>query len=348
MDERIHLRYALQKDLYCDDSAETFLTGEECRQHAEAFHVPTTLYQCIECNRDFNTECGLDAHVKNDRIHSRKLAEHICEPCNKSFSTDALLQGHLTSKQHKPIKCIGSSLCKRMFKLPAHMIAHMESGACISGWNRQSIASKLAQHDKANVIVKPGILGSEQPSLGNNFRKPNEILSNEPATYEAVLDDDSDDDRTVILTPTMSSTVSRHDSFSSASGSGTWTPASGTWTQASGTWTPASGAGYSEVELVVLDRICPICLKQFKFVHGLRAHLESTVHAPPIYHCPTFLFTADLQTTVRQRSFKSLEGLVGHLMAGKCEGGQETLGRAASFLEDLIGKMGLKTNMLSG
>ncbi|KAI5856312.1 hypothetical protein BZA05DRAFT_197833 [Tricharina praecox] len=424
-----HIRCSVRSGFSCEDSVQTFLTSRELEEHAAVLHAPETQYQCLECEQDFLSECALNSHIKNGKIHRDRFAEFVCEDCDWAFPSPQLLRTHLDTQKHKPVRCMGSTHCPRRFAFPAGMISHLESGACVSGLNRQSIANKLQQHDTENLIVMPGVVGTTVgPDLLERYdarmSAKAAVLEVRPAmeltearlaaiSGPVVVADDSDDDEgTVVLSPVISADISRRDSVASsiAVGSGIQTPCSGDGDNAailtptdsatlsrrdsmtsstttgsgfvtphfddddegtiilapadpatlsrrpdslvfsdssgSGILTPTSDTGYSEVEvMLVSDRICPICSRQFALAEGLRNHLNSTAHAPPIYHCPSVLFDAGLRGTVAHRKFKSLSGLVGHLGGGNCNGGQEALDKAIAYVEDLFAKMGARQSV---
>jgi len=360
-----HLRRAVRDGLSCEDGAESFLSRREFDEHAVAFHAPETLYRCLECALDFATECALNAHVGNEWVHRERVASFACVPCGLAFASEPLLGDHLRSKEHKPVRCAGSSLCSRRFAIPAAMLAHLESGACVSGLDRQSIAAKLRQHDGANLLVKRGV---PETTARADLAERSAARSAAGTVREVNDDSDSDSDGGGSVIP--AGLLSSRDSTSSwsAAGFSALTPNSdadddddeaGTLIMTpdtrtdSGLLTPSgTDASYSQHEdMVVAHRICPLCTRRFAHENALEQHLASVAHAPAIYHCPASLFGGQADhARAKQREFKSLESLIRHLMGRNCDGFKDKRGKAIAYVEELFGRMvaGKSVRLLSG
>ncbi|KAF8246158.1 hypothetical protein K440DRAFT_645250 [Wilcoxina mikolae CBS 423.85] len=357
---QLHKRQAFEKGLYCETRAETFLTFKERDKHFADLHEVNAPIHCIDCGNDFPTECALESHDKNDPWHGKNRPDICCEPCRVSFRSIEALNNHLASKKHKTIKCLASSLCKKRFKTLAGMTSHLESGACVSSWDRKKIAKFLQKHDTKAVIIEAGAVLENQLE-GSSVRAM--IAEQAPPALASDVNDfsDTDSDDTVILTPAnsrsdttftnsenggvpiltpfdspfMSPNASRRPSFSSA------------LTQSSGMSTPRSNAGYGTLdEWLIAEKICPKCSRQFGSAQGLQAHMSSTAHVPKIYHCPAFLFSTEVVPKKPQKLFKTLGGMVAHIESGACEGGKEALGKAIDFLKERLGAMGLSQHKL--
>lgn len=355
--EQLHKRQAFEKGLYCETGAETFLTLKERDKHFADLHKENGPIHCIDCGCDFSTECELERHDLNDPWHGKKRPDICCEPCRASFRSIDALNNHLKSKKHKTIKCVASSLCKKRFKTLAGMMAHLESGACVSSWDRKKIAKFLQQHDTNAVIIEPGAI-VDNLLEGNSARVMIAAQVPPAPTSDAIDFSETDSEDTVILTPIGS----RSDAEFSGSGNGgvpILTPldspfmspnpsrrpsfSSALTQQNSGMSTPLSNAGYGTLdEWLISCAICPTCSRQFGSAPAIQAHLSSAAHAPKIYHCPAFLFhTEGVGKKKPQKLFKTLQGMVAHIESGACEGGKEALGKAIDFLKERLEAMGL-------
>ena len=91
---------------------------------------------------------------------------------------------------------------------------------------------------------------------------------------------------------------------------------------------------------------CQTCPATFRKRKDLVQHMDSIVHAPKIFHCPTELpgLPGSRKPTVH---FKTLSGLAQHVEAGSCKGGKETLGFIVRIFEKQIqAKLGKSVKLL--
>ncbi|KAI5778892.1 hypothetical protein EDC01DRAFT_634377 [Geopyxis carbonaria] len=321
VESRGHITHAIRAGLFCETKGTSFLTAAERDTHFEVQHAPTeTPIECVSCDVKFTNECALDVHFRLEPWHRMPSPQFCCVPCNFLCATDAELQAHLASRHHRPFRCIASALCGTRYRSLSGMMAHVESGSCVAGWDHCRFARFLLEHDEENVILKPeitmGDLGIAALETGAEAAEAAVPGAVEVTGQES--DTDSDAGGTPILTPASS----RRPSITSAPG----------------ICTPLSSALEPDVEELPNLR-CPTCHRRFGSAQGLQDHVQSPAHMPKLYYCPTFLFPPSKGPPRGQRSFKTLAGLVAHLESGAR--GANALEAAMTVLEAKLAGMGL-------
>ena len=346
------MRRAVDGGFWCSSAAVIFHTTRERDAHFAdpEMHNCETPIMCLSCGDEFRDQCQLDNHALNDVRHSAPHPELSCVPCQMVFSSRQDREEHMGSKKHRPFKCIGSSLCKRRFKSLSGMMSHLESGACVSCWDRKKINAVLCRHDIEHVILEAGALPPEEEdySILGAPMVPLTVLAVRqsqpppppPSQLISGSDVDSEEGGAPIFTPEQSTIV---------------TPASsrrGSVDVSPGVATPLSGAGYSEVEGEVDGEVisfkCNSCPKRFSTLLEYQGHLSSLAHTPRIFHCPSFLFPPGAAVAGKkngkkkpQKLFKNLAGMVAHMESGACKGGRKALDQSIAFLEDKLKEKGL-------
>ncbi|KAF8242335.1 hypothetical protein K440DRAFT_131761 [Wilcoxina mikolae CBS 423.85] len=319
---KAHVDACKEKNLYCTGCNSTFPTDPLRKLHVCR---PSAFY-CCDCDQNFPTNSQFIKHLKKGC--DLKETTFKCDPCDLAFSTRKQLNVHLNSKNHKTLKCLGSTNCERKFKRLSDMIQHLESGACVSKFNRATIDGLVRSHDTAGAITikdsptRPvSLIGPDGSHFGGGL----------PECTAQIVPDDDFDEGDIILTPetilTPASTPSRRSCTAS-------TP--------TGVLTPT----ISEFEFQLENpKTCPICRRTFASVTGLHMHIASPVHAVSIYHCPIdFLGELGLvgkNKNKKERVFRTLSGLAQHIEAGACSGGRETWEKAIEFLEGKLAGFGL-------
>lgn len=90
---------------------------------------------------------------------------------------------------------------------------------------------------------------------------------------------------------------------------------------------------------------CSKCERTFASTESLRQHINSGVHGPKLFHCPSF---ADAETTLPDREFTTLSGLVRHVEDGHCNAGDGALAAITEVLKGpLQRKLGMSMKVLS-
>lgn len=140
---------------YCCPCDRPFESSEDLNRHKKtSAHV--NQFRCCECDRDFVNGTALEQHLR-DRKHTfiRKRKErYICENCNRTFLSNAALKQHEGSLAHHSIsnlKC-GDAQCDKHFRCPSSLLHHLQSGACISGMNRNQLNSLIYAYDADKII----------------------------------------------------------------------------------------------------------------------------------------------------------------------------------------------------
>ncbi|KAF8245989.1 hypothetical protein K440DRAFT_632930 [Wilcoxina mikolae CBS 423.85] len=311
----------MARGLYCLPCKAWFVNDESIQRHNHSFHDANKPkeFRCCDCHRSFSSENTLETHLRLCDAREKKQQRFSCEPCGLAFSRKKDLNAHLLSKNHKPVKCLGSAKCKRMFKDLPGMIQHLESGACVSKLNRNAIHRLSRMYDTTNTIT---IEGAPPPSL------PIPVQPVEELDADSVYDSAAGNS---IPTPTSMPS-----------------PSSGT---SSGEVTPTSGGGFSELECQLSNpTMCLVCGRQFSSTLALRMHVSSPVHATPIYHCPT-AFLVDLGAVLGkkrrdERVFRTLGAMAQHIHAGACTGGKESWEKVMKILEAKLGGFGVAVRLL--
>ncbi|KAF8448237.1 hypothetical protein BDZ91DRAFT_669775, partial [Kalaharituber pfeilii] len=274
-------------------------------------------FRCSKCNRDFKFAGALEAQLK-EKIHpSRQTVlqppPNTCTICNKTFRSANSLASHTASRVHKPISQKLSCLrpgCKKKFNSPSAMIHHLESGSCSHDINKDMVNKVITENDHTGIITN----SAARTGLESWHRAQRSgILSPlEPGE----------------LTPTSSLDTAQDTLI------GMQTPVEG----------PNPSALFSQLMLVFplnTHHRCPLCPRNrdFRTKRRLETHLQSSAHAPRIYHCPVSLF--DTSQLNHFRSFTTLSGLVQHLESEACNCGRSTFEKVIRFVGERLNDMGL-------
>ena len=86
------------KNIVCDVSAATFWTKTNFENHHQKEHGGT-MYNCLDCDKEFVTKKSLYQHQKDVHFHSLK-----CECCDKFFSKKSNLVRHLMRIENEPVR----------------------------------------------------------------------------------------------------------------------------------------------------------------------------------------------------------------------------------------------------
>lgn len=124
--------------------------------HTSIIH-PKDFNLCSVCNIGFNSQ--------NRMLNHQTAIHNLCVKCNKSFGDRSALTSHSFEHRSRPVLCPGRE-CNRRCKSAAGLVAHLESGACRSKFNREQINQIAVDLDKTNVITNPARLvqGPEGPA----------------------------------------------------------------------------------------------------------------------------------------------------------------------------------------
>lgn len=317
---------------HCGDCNRSFPSAALLREHLTASQHSSE-FRCCDCNRNFTSSKALRDHLRDKvhgvpkRLRERRSGPCDCPTCHRTFRTAEALQQHLNSLVHRPLSdlaCIAHSSCKSRFRSPSALLHHLESGACRSGINRQKINMLVLAKDTDRIITTPP-QRTALPEL-DTAQRPR-------------VDDDGDttvaSSDVLILTPS-STVTSPHSS----------TP---------GWATPQSGSSFGSVAVSSQSRRCPLCpprRRAFATEQGLRDHMASPAHDPPIVHCPLALLAtkgksgAPAQTQKGLvKTFTTVSGLAQHLESSACIGGLKSFWKATEYLEMMMVRWGFKVRL---
>ncbi|KAF8247002.1 hypothetical protein K440DRAFT_601563 [Wilcoxina mikolae CBS 423.85] len=122
--------------LECIDSGKAFFTASQHERHIADRHRTDILYHCIDCPKDFPSQCALSEHSKNYPQHGKQSVGILCRPCQELFKTSGEYDAHTSTKSHvdalRRVKSLASSVDRRTTTNKNDMIAHPVSGECVS------------------------------------------------------------------------------------------------------------------------------------------------------------------------------------------------------------------------
>ncbi|KAL6893266.1 hypothetical protein GGI43DRAFT_175673 [Trichoderma evansii] len=298
-------------------------------------------YGCCDCNKKFKTANALNQHLQY-KIHKKPQpvkVQHHCKECDRSFGNASSLKQHLQSTIHRPISnltCMAGKICgiecNARFSSPSAMIAHMESGSCQSGINRQKLNRLILVQDTDNLITSSsGIFEySGWTSLENG---------NGSVTGSGVMTPSTDSDEGVLLTPTSS-----HIDFGDLVERRLARRLSSDFETDS---TTSDGTELSKPKFFFCP-LCPDTKRPFLTRLSLEMHMSSAAHTPKMFHCPSILFSGESEKAHQElRNFSTISGLVAHIESGVCHGGKAGLRIVMEHMEERLEEMGMPFKLLS-
>ena len=220
-------------------------------------------------------------------------------------------------------------------------------------------AKVSAASDSSNSLIGNGVVVTPAASTTDSGTV---IYTPSASDTSSTLDSDG-----VILTPSASATSKARITYASSAsgfsdGGVILTPsASVSNSNALSDWsflnsspimTPGSASiDGSSVDTITFDSAsqrwpCQTCDATFRKKKDLVQHMDSVIHAPKIFHCPTDLpgLPGSSKRTVH---FKTLSGLAQHVEAGSCKGGKNALGFIVGLFEEQIQtKLGKSVKLL--
>ncbi|RFU77386.1 60s ribosomal l19 precursor [Trichoderma arundinaceum] len=324
----------------CTDCRAQFDDRAALRQHLQsAGHAVD--FHCCDCNKNFKTGRALADHLKN-KIHKKPVTppqtqkpQSRCEDCNRSFKNERALQQHMDSVIHRPISnltCMAGKICgvecNAHFRSPSGMIAHMESGTCRSGMDRQKLNRLILVQDGDNLITSSS--GIFEYAGWASLESGEESVS-----CSGILTPSTDSGATGILTPSDSqfsvvSLVERQLATRAPSGQ----------------QSDCMELGEPKVFF------CPICpeAKQRPFFTrtSLEQHMQSPAHTPKMFHCPSLLLQGTHgKAKPSMKRFSTVSGLVAHIESGACRGGNAGLRTVMEYMEGRLEDLGISFKLLS-
>jgi len=203
-----HREYSQQMGYHCPASTMYFFNKASWKAHCDKLHSDDVEYYCIDCKQDFPSQCALDTHPKKDAVHRKRSSGAQCEVCGKSFISIGDLEAHKSSHAHAQnmriatIKCWAFPRCSQKFVDNGAMLAHLESGGCVSEINRHKIGNVIRNHDTNNVILKaqysapqgrriPDTPGGAAGSASSNWHPGSWMDYDAVETYELDSEDEN-------------------------------------------------------------------------------------------------------------------------------------------------------------
>ncbi|KAL7808061.1 hypothetical protein V8C44DRAFT_162503 [Trichoderma aethiopicum] len=320
----------------CNDCGEMFDSRAALKAHVRvAEHAAE--FRCCDCNKDFKDYIALKCHLR-DKVHVRppvkpQTQQARCGDCDRTFRTKAALRQHLASVIHCPISnlpCLAGKLCgakcSTHFRSPSAMVAHMESGSCSSGMDRERLNRLILLQDRDNLITSASGIA-------------------ELSGWASLEDEDGSPSQSGVMTP------------STESGEGAMlTPSSSQLDLASLVGQRLAMSECSDSESICTELaedaiyLCPLCpnsKRRFVGRTALEQHMHSAAHTPKVFHCPSLLFQAESRgTKSSMKHFSTLSGLVAHIESGACRGGNSGLRTVMQYMEDRLEEMGISFKLL--
>ncbi|KAF3908989.1 hypothetical protein ABW20_dc0108644 [Dactylellina cionopaga] len=321
--------------------------------------------------------CGMpkEANPKSSRRGSKRSQPKIfiCNNCGKDFATKKLRKAHRCTANGR-YNCLNLK-CSRSFKLVASLINHLESGVCGSGYDRETINRLICERDTKGLVTVPGARNALEA-----YTNPGGILTSTESGIKVIADDgtsdsssdagsmdntpdDSSDDEFDIPTPSYSVSEASFNIVSNTLWEGDSHVEPGTRTpyeddlvsldswNSELTWSSSTPSmAISTPSIVISDpgvpqNTCYICRKTFRKFTTLQRHLASPAHAPALYHCGLSFLGVDIPG--KEKTFKTLSGLVMHLERGACRGGKPTFDLGMSVLSKLAEEFGFGAEELA-
>lgn len=325
---------------FCGQCDLCFPDLEALAEHRQTF-IHASGFHCCDCDRDFVSQKALDHHLQF-KIHKPTQPRrecYECDECRRQFLNQAALDKHRASLVHHPLsdlKCFASSECRQRFNSPSALIQHLESGNCKSGLTRRSL-NRLVQRNDTDRLISSGVeehdplaeLHHQLDSLtiaSHPIRTPDSSKESTPIMTPVTDDDDSG----VMLSPYLGMMspilspldIAAHHALVSLEDQNSTQKANG-----------------------LSCPLCPARSKPFKTLNALHMHLNSSRHAPKVFHCPSSIFPPTKRKGAHRGSikhFSSLSGLTMHIESGACRGGKATLQKAIELLEQRLHDMGFE------
>lgn len=320
---------------FCSDCNLTFPSRESWKEHRKSAKHASEFKFC-DCNRSFKDVHALVAHMES-RVHKKplkpKIARHgenrsispssstMCAKCKRTFSSSESLQQHYDSVKHKPLSHLGCPMgteCRGTFTSPSALLHHLESGKCSSGMQREKIFQLVKSCD-LNIINQSPSASVASPSLS-------------PQTYTASIGTES--------WAVMSDTGSEWSLLTPSPSCGSVQDSLEQWSLLEGVGSQ-TGEGVTVPSTTLQTLRCPMCPGKragFSTLHALQQHMDSPVHSPKLYKCPTLSGKGDM---VRHAGrFSTLGGLCQHLESNSCRGGRSALFRCIGFIQERLEQLG--------
>lgn len=363
-----------ETNLYCNACNQKFNTLKAFSQHKSSpKHNPLSELKCPlskECNGTFSSPSALLFHLESGKckggmtrnnlnavVYQHDTARHI----TMSEHSQRVLDAAMPDKSCPSI-VPNDSASNYDPSMPVDFGTTSHTGGTPS-------ASAAKATDATSTLgVESGVILTPEDSNTSTMHDSDTESSTSTVIITSADDDvssaldigglslDSDDSSTTesLLIPT-STTISDGGIILSPSASEDSSALSGwSFLNSSRKLTPApSSLDGSSTDTICYDEDsqswpCPTCSETFRKKHDLVQHINSIVHSPKIFRCPTDLpgLSGSRKPTL---CFKTLSGLAQHVEAGSCKGGNEALQFIIGVFEKQIqAKLGASVKLLKG
>lgn len=223
----------------------------------------------------------------------------------------------------------------------------------VSGSSSGSISSGVVltpqASDTASTLGDEGVIWTPPASVTVDTASSN-ISSNSGVLFTPTASIIESEGRGLTFTPSASSAVSANLTPSAS------TTASCEWSFLDSSHKPTPSPTSSEGSSVPTLRAdpdsglpsCSKCERTFMSDHALRQHINSGVHGPKLFHCPTGAAGPVTEVNIPDRKFTSLSGLVQHIENGHCGDGDDAFMAIAGLLQGpMQKKVGMSMKLLN-
>lgn len=256
---------------------------------------------CSDCDRPFASQRELQLHLESE-VHA---SEFRCCDCGVSFRDVHALNAHMRSPVHgrlKPENPQSEKAAKKIGTPPS------DNGRCHT--DQRTFKSSVSTQSHAPVMYTPTTKVYCPLSEGCHFR-----FTSTPALLQHL---ESGRCASGISSGEIKRIVHMHDRDNLIHD-----PA---------VLNRSVMHGLMKERAPDMPRLCPLCpgkRRIFETTAALRAHLASGVHGAKLYHCPA-----------TRKKFRTLGGLVDHLMYGSCRGSRRTLAYCVGIVQEYLERVG--------
>jgi hypothetical protein len=320
---------------FCSDCELTFPSRASWEAHRKSAKHASE-FRCCDCNISFVDVHALVAHMES-RAHRKPLRPKsprhdenrtmssasgtTCTKCKRKFSCSESLQQHYNSVKHKPLsrlECPMGTNCRGTFTSPSALLHHLESGRCLSGMHREKVFQIVKSCD-LNIISQSSLASAASPSFS-----PQSYTTRTGTDSWAAMSDTGSEWSLLTPSPSCGSVQDSLDQWLLPEDEGS-----------------QLGEGVFVTSTTPQTLQCPMCpakRARFSTLHSLQQHIDSPVHSPKIYKCPT-LSRKGVENR-RVARFSTLGGLCQHLESNSCQGGKSALFRCINFIQERMEQLG--------
>lgn len=381
------LARAEELNLWCEECDKVCATlgGLHAHKRSSKHRDPLVFIRC-SCGRTFDLISAFLAHLESSTCKSGMTRPKLVSTVYKydqdrtiTMSEHASFVGSITTCQSQssvaPLDS-ASNLAKSLsnLSLSSSRVTEIDDQDLASDGDLASISDTESYHmctpdvsGSSSGSISSGVLLTPEPSDTTSALSDEGVILTPPASVTVdTASSNISSNSGVLLTPTASITESEDGGFtftpSASSGvSVNLTPsasttASGEWSFLNSSRKPTPSPTSSEVSSVPTLRAhpesglpsCSKCDRTFMNDHALRQHINSGVHGPKLFHCPTGAAGPVTDANLPDRKFTSLSGLVQHIENGHCGDGDDAFMAISGLLQGpMQKKVGMSMKLLN-